>query len=231
MPHDEILEEYQQITYADATARLAARFKGEYSPLPSLDNIKSRRAFDRGDHWQNGDGFIGQLPTGEEADVRKEMLRKAFSPEDVVSEVLDTHIENVLDDDPIISIQNDDDTAEDAATLEIIKEWFDKRNNTQVLADALRGARRDSASVLRAFIPAGMIHGEGRINARDLREALSKIWIRAEHIENGGVIIDEATATELGLFQYRMKVQKTEISLCEYAYLIDDNTTIWGTAS
>jgi hypothetical protein len=76
-----------------------------------------------------------------------------------------------------------------------------------------------------------MIDGEGRIQAKDLKEALSKIWIRHEHIDTAGVIVDEATATELGLVSYRMKVDGTDVSFTEYAYLDAQGRTMWGTAS
>jgi hypothetical protein len=238
-----IIQQYQNISYLDAQTRLKARFNtvdgsqrfntsGTTPTLPSETEIKARRYFDDGDHWQKGDGFIGQLPTGEGYEERTELLRKAFSPEDVISEVLDTHVENVLGNAPIVSLDGGGfSDAELADTLEILNEWYDKRQNTKILASALRSARRETAGVLRAFIPSGLINGEGRIQAKDLKDALSKIWIRSEYIENGGVIVDEATATELGLFIYRMRIGETDVSLCEYAYLDAMERTIWGTAS
>lgn len=227
----DIQDDYSQITYADASNRLSARFRGETPKLPLLEDIKARRAFDSGDHWQKGAGFIGQLPTGEASAERTELLKRAFSPEDVISEVLDTHVQNILGDEPQISLEEGLPEAELADTLAAVKEWFEYRDNLNVLSDALRGARREQARVLRAFIPSGMIDGTGRIEAKDLREALSKIWIRSEPIESGGVIVDEGSATELGLFLYKMKIGKTDVSLCEYAYINGDGNTVWGTRS
>jgi len=239
-----IIDEYEKMTYHEAQTRLSRRFKtnvtvsaslsfaNTVATLPPKTEILARRAFDEGDHWQLGEGFIGQLPTGEESDARTDLLRKAYVPEEVISEVLDTHVENVLGNDPIISLESTDlSESEIADTLETVKQWWDKRSNSRVLADALRGARRESARVIRAFIPSGMIDGEGRIEAKDLGEALSKIWFRSEPIEQGGVIVDDATATELGLFLYRTRLDRTDISLCEYAYLDNQERTIWGTAS
>ena len=234
-----IIDTYSKMTYVEANTRLARRFNtttrvgaaSTVATLPPLTDIRTRRAFDSDDHWQLGEGFIGQLPTGELADDRTELLRRAFSPEDVISEVLDTHVQNVLGNDPVISLEDANGNMLEGEVLDIVKEWFDKRNNTDVLADALRCARRESASVLRAFIPSGMIDGEGRINAKDLREALSKIWIRREYIDTAGVIVDDATATELGLLIYRMRIDQSNISLTEYAYLDEQGRTIWGTAS
>ncbi|MEO5859166.1 MAG: hypothetical protein ABIR33_09485 [Pyrinomonadaceae bacterium] len=225
MPDTTKLEEYQKIDYIKIQTLLAERFNATRGELPPLNDIKARRYFDNGDHWQLGNGFIGQLPTGDAAEDRTEMLRRAFSPEDVISEVLDTHVQNVLGNDPTISIEGEDKTLEDVLT------WFDKRDNTKVLGTALRAARREQASVLRAFIPSGMIDGEGRINAKDLAEALSKIWIRCEPIESGGVIVDDATATELGLCLYRIRIGQADVSLAEYAYLDALGRTVWGTAS
>jgi hypothetical protein len=236
-----IQQEYAQTSYLDAQTRLLRRFIDAGAtaypmltpkrtlPLPA--EIKARRLFDEGDHWQSGEGFIGQLPTGEAVTERTDLLKKAFSPEDVVSEILDTHVQNVLGDDPIIELESDMADAETADVLEAVKEWFDKRDGVGILANALRAARRETASILRAFIPSGMIDGNGRIQARDLRDALSKIWIRSEYIEAGGVIVDEATATELGLFLYRMRIGNADVSLCEYAYVNEQGQTIWGTAS
>lgn len=230
----EIQDDYAKLTYSEAVARLLARFRGENSVLPGLEDIKARRAFDTDDHWQKGKGFIGQLPTGEASGERTELLKRAFSPEDVISEVLDTHTQNVLGNEPQISLESDLPKREIAETLEIVKQWFEKRNNLNILSDALRGARRESARILRAFIPSGMIDGAGRIEGRDLAEALSKIWIRSEPIESGGVVIDEQTATQLGLFLYKMRTSSTVVSLCEYAYLKqtgDQTETLWGTRS
>lgn len=231
-----ILEKYENITYSDASSLLQRRFNkpaGTYDSalLPSLAELQARRAFDEGDHWQSGAGFIGQLPTGSESDTRTELLRQAYVPEEVVAEVLDTHIQNVLGNEPIFALEGDLSEGEYEATLEIVQEWFAKRENSNVLADALRAARRESASVIRAFIPSGMIDGEGRIEARDLSEALSKIWFRCETIEKGGVIVDDATATELGLVKYKMRIDENDVQLCEYSYVGANEATMWGTAS
>jgi hypothetical protein len=233
MEEKTIFEQYAAMTYVEAQTRLAQRFNTVNGTLPSLTDIKVRRAFDSDDHWQLGEGFIGALPTGDEATERTDLLKKAFSPEDVISEVLDTHVQNVLGNDPAISLEDEKGEAiEESEILDIVKEWwFEKRKNTDVLADALRGARRESARVLRAFIPSGMVDGEGRIQAKDLREALSKIWIRSENIESGGVIVDESTATELGLFSYRMRIDQADVSLTEYAFIDEQGRTVWGTAS
>lgn len=233
----DIIEQYQNITFTEAQTLLAQRFNAITGTLPPLAELQKRRKFDEDDHWQQGQGFIGQLPTGENSGDRLELLERGFSPEDVISEVLDTHIQNVLGNDPVITIDTVD--AEEGSEpsqelldiLEVVKEWFDQRNNTKILANALRGARRETASVLRAFIPSGMIDGEGRISAKDLPEALSKIWIRQEVIDKAGVIVDEATATELGLVEYRMRIEKVDVSLTEYAYLDEQGRTIWGTVS
>ena len=61
----DIFDTYSNITHTDAQTRLQQRFKD--GTFPPLDDIKSRRAFDLDDHWQEGGGFIGQLPTGDSA--------------------------------------------------------------------------------------------------------------------------------------------------------------------
>ena len=216
---------YEELTYAQADTLLSARFKQKPPVLPEVKDLERRREFDRGEHWQNGAGFIGQLPTGEMAAERILMLKQAFSPEDVMSECLDTHVQNVLGEEPVIAAEKIND-----ADMETLREWIKEKNVIGIMADALRGARRESRRIVRFFIPSGMIDGEGRIAAKDLREALSKIYIRSENIESGGVVQDETDATELALFKYRTEVDKTFVSLCEYAYLSDDKT-IWGTKS
>jgi hypothetical protein len=232
----DILDQYANITYSDATARLGRRFNkatGKYDGklLPAESELLARRAFDDGDHWQQGAGFIGQLPTGDESEARTDLLRAAYVPEEVIAEVLDTHVQNVLGKEPIFTLEGDLGEQEYTATLEIVQEWFDSRENAKVLADALRAARRESASVLRAFIPSGMIDGEGRIQAKDLQEALSKIWIRSETIDKGGVMVDDATASELGLILYTVRIDQMDVQLCEYAYVNASGATSWGTAS
>ena len=224
------IETYAAINYAEAQKLINARLDGNL--LPKRQDIETRRRFDEDDHWQTGKGFIGQLPTGDKAATRTEVLRRGFCPENVIAEVLDTHIENVLGDEPQINLEADGASdAEIADTLETLKEWFESRNNLNVLADALRIALRDKSCVLRVFVPSGMMTGgEQTVTASDLKEALSKIWIRAESVEKGGVIVDEDEATELGLFLYRMRANNTNISLVEYAYLEND-LTIWGAKS
>lgn len=232
----DIRDTYEQMTYTEANSLLQRRFNrtsGMYDSalLPPLEELQARRAFDEGDHWQKGEGFIGQLPTGSESDTRTELLRKAYVPEEVIAEVLDTHVQNVLGNEPIFSFEGDLSEAEYEFTLEMIREWYEKRENTNVLASALRAARRETASVIRAFIPSGMINGEGRIEGKDLAEALSKIWFRCETIEKGGVIVDDASATELGLVKYKMRVDNNDVQLCEYSYVGTKGETLWGTAS
>lgn len=242
------MENYETLTYKEAVALLENRFNPKNPVLPPKEEIKERRELDAGNHWRGGKGYIGQMPTGEYAGERTRMLQKAFSPEDVIPEVLDTHIQNVLGEDVVIELESDLPETEIATTLEIVKDWYDKRKLTDVFADGLRGGRREKSRLLRVFIPSGMIDGDGGIEARDLEEALSKIWIRSEPIESGGVLVDEETAAEIGLFLYRMKVDKQDVSLCEKSYLqeIDDSlitannrlaefrgqmATMWGTVS
>lgn len=225
--------DYTSLTYTDAQRLLNDRFSAKNGTLPALSEIKSRRAFDADEHWQGGAGFIGQLPAGENAAERTLTLRRGFSTEPIISEVLDTHVENVLGDEPQISIEQPGATeAELALTLDVLKDWYDRRKTTIVLSDTLRGARRESARVIRCFIPSGNLTGEGRIYAANLKDALDKIWFRSEPVEAGGVIVDEDTAKELGLFLYRMKIDKKDVSLCEYSYVDEaSGATIWGTIS
>jgi hypothetical protein len=221
---------YEQITYAEAQRLLQTRLDG--IALPTKQQIEARAKFDNDDHWQDGKGFIGQLPSGDDASDRLALLRAGFCPENVIAEVLDTHIENVLGDEPQISLEAEGvSESELESNLEIVKEWFDYRNNLEVLSNGLRIALRDKASVPRAFVPSGMMTGSNQtVKAKDLKDALSKIWFRSETLEKGGVIVNEDTATELGLFLYRMRVNQTDISFAEYAYLRDE-TTIWGNIS
>ncbi len=225
--------DYTAITYTDAQKLLNDRFSAKNGKLPDLREMKSRRDFDADEHWQGGNGFIGQLPAGENALERTLTLQRGFSTEPIISEVLDTHVENVLGDEPQISLEHPDASeAELAQTLEILKDWYDRRKTTIVLSDALRGARREHSRVIRCFIPSGNLTGEGRIYAANLKDALDKIWFRSEPVEAGGVVVDEDTAKELGLFLYRMKIDKKDVSLCEYSYVDDaSGATNWGTIS
>ena len=81
------------LTFAEATKRLEGR---------KLAGADVRRKYLEGDHWQAGEGFIGQKPTSDNPNRAQILadIEAGFQPENVVAEVVGRHVDGVLGREP-----------------------------------------------------------------------------------------------------------------------------------
>src|SRR5688572_4344616 len=164
-----------------------------------------------GNHWQDGDGFIGQKPPAALPGFSSIMfdLERGFVSENVIKEVVNTHIGGILGREPSWSFlpANAQTAVErDAETGETLTPWWNKRKALKDLQKTLRIALCEGIAVRRIFIPR-YINGQpvpagSSITARDLPAALDYIYFETVTSDRGGVFIDPDTQAELGVFLY-----------------------------
>lgn len=90
---DKIPKDFSQITYSQATSLLEGR---------RAKCGDSLRKFLDGDHWQGGEGFIGQKPPATDPNAGAIMLdiERGFQCENVLAEIVGRHVDGVLGREP-----------------------------------------------------------------------------------------------------------------------------------
>lgn len=217
---------YDELTIKQTHDALASR------QLPK--DLSQRRSFRAGEHWQSGDGYVGEKPLDNPAVMQA--IEIGFMPDNIIVEVLDTHIDGILGREPsefdylnraVVSDETRD--AETQKILDAVTSWWDTHKPYMALREALSDALLGEHSVLRVFVPPGTFKqaqdGESVYTAADIAEALRDIYIRVEKPESAGVIFDAETATHLGIFLFK----RDNADVAEVSYLDNTGATVWRT--
>lgn len=201
-------------------------------------SVKQNRLFFDGDHWQNGDGWIGPRPRPEEEGSSETMaeLERAFTSANRIEEVCDRHASGVVGREPQWGIslrtpladdeeipesdQNDIDEREAALTA-----WWNERGIQELLHDAVVNVAWGQRSVIRLYVPSGLRDedlgpGEEKSIANML---LRKVFVDVIAPENATVHEDPNTKRPLGILAYK---NEAEEDVLELSYLDDNGDTL-----
>lgn len=83
--------------FAIWTLRHAQQF---LATLADEDGAKNRKFYE-GDHWQGGDGWLSELPTGEGSLARIAAIARMFIPEPLIAEAVNNHRDGVIAREPL----------------------------------------------------------------------------------------------------------------------------------
>ena len=182
---------FSELTYDDA--------KDFFKPVTQPDRLtsltrrsasaKSATAFFESDHWQNSKGFIGQLPPAGlpgKAEIEAE-IKKGFVSENVIQEVVETHVGGILGREPMWSFLKaegkkvGEKPPKDEQTGETLTPWWNDREALNSFQESAETVLLEGIAVRRLFIPKGRIankvDGSGKLPAqRDLSKALDFIF-------------------------------------------------------
>ncbi len=201
-----------------------------------------------GDHWRDGDAWIGQRPPLEDQKAYARFMadvERAFDSENVVKEIADRHVGGIVGREPrwgyvprlaLAEGQEYDDATKTLmeATDAALTAWWDKRDVLKEIRKAVKNTALVGRGPLRVFIPAG----RGRDAAGDIQlrpqsdqdplvAALDLIFIDALRPDECGVITDPDTREEASVFAFTRKGSDgKEVKLAEISYLDDDGNTI-----
>lgn len=220
-------------------------------PLPSVllpanlttDRAKFRRTqvaidateFYFGNHWLSGRGFIGQLPPRALPGAAQMTadIQAGFVSENVIKEVVGTHVGGILGREPswsFLKATTPKPTTQDRdqETGDTLTPWWNKRKALKDLQKALRITLCEGISVRRLFIPRQTGNQPARLTASDLTSALNFIHFETVHADRGGVFIDPDTQAEIGVFLYEEHDENGDVTrnCAELSFLNAEGNTV-----
>lgn len=235
---------FSSYTYDDAIVLFGTKapsFSSTYT-FPTKDQRRPPSAlaatqFFSGDHWQNSKGFIGQLPPASlpGASLILADIKDAFVSENVVLEVVETHVGGILGREPIWSFlkaEGETDRSNKASfenvTGETLTTWWNKRKALRDLQKATQTALLENIAVRRLFIPKGRFPAGTSISTSNLKDALELIYIETITADKGGVFTDSDTQLQIGVFLFEERNSKGEVTTqcAELSFLNDANETV-----
>lgn len=214
-------------TYDDAADKVGARFNLPTDgtrdfPLPTiLANLglstarQTRRTetslratlYYSGDHWQGGDGFIGQLPPVAlpGSAQMKAAIHKAFVAENVIKEVVKTHVGGILGREPSWSfLLTEGEPRNDFSkeTGETLTRWWNDRKALKDLQKAARILVCEGVVVRRLVFPKGRLTNGTTPRATSLLDALDFIYFETLYADQGMVYTDPESMLDIGIFLF-----------------------------
>lgn len=199
-----------------------------------------------GEHWRDGEGWIGQRPPQEDAKAYSKFMQdveRAFDSENVVKEIADRHVAGVVGREPRWGFvprtppaqgqeQDNATRALMGATDATLTAWWDKRDVLAELRRAVTNALLVDRGPIRVFIPPGRGRDPaGMLRLRDgtdpLTATLDLIFVDALDPASCGVIVDPDTREEASVFTFERKgADGKSVRLAEISYLDDAGDTV-----
>ena len=214
------------------------------------DGDASRWKFYQGDHWQDGDAWVGPLLEANSpgAAEMKAEVERSFVFANVSREITDRHADAVTNREPrwggVLKrvlredeLPTDDETARIGELDGLMTSWWDSpmRCTYTDEAGALRAcgvhellqkaSRRYAATGrfnLRIFIPPANIDASGVLPKKPLADALNRIFVELCEPEYSTIYIDRRRMQQVGIYIWR----EGEKEFAELSYLADDGSTI-----
>lgn len=201
----------------------ALNYKAQRS---TANPILINRAFYKGDHWQNGSGYIGPHPSATDAGAQQAMQEIAltFVSKNAVKEGAKRHRSGVVGRQikwgyvPQREMKEGEkttpaeDTAIDEAT-QFTRKWLNDRSAFATLQDAVITLLLSERADLRLEIPPGLAQdgGDGlTVSAATVAEAMRFIYLSHPLPDDAAIIVDDSTKSEAGLWRYDAPVKGTE---------------------
>lgn len=221
-------EKFSNLTYEDAV-----KLFGTDRRTPTA---VTARKFHSGDHWQDGDGYIGQKPdrSYERYPETMQDLKNGFAAENVILEVAETHVGGVLGQEPLWWFvrgaekiaRGDGNTIADEMTP-----WWDEHEALSVLEGAAEGAVLEGVDVLRFYFPEGLLGPDGTIpKPTTIAAALDYLYCENLTADRAGVFTDDKTKQKIGVYLYEEAESEAENApkrkMADLCYLDGDRKTV-----
>lgn len=198
------------------------------------EGAASARAFFGADHWQGGQGWIGATPP-QDASYGAIMaeIQRGFLSENLIREVVKRHQAGVLGREPLWRFtvarslaEGEEATSAEKALIDeaeaALTTWWDVRQIVRALQQATVTALLTGRAVLRIFVPAGLRAENGTVQARDLPDALTRVYVDSPDPESAGTFTDPDTRRDVGLFAY----QRDNRQAVEATFLDEQGLTV-----
>lgn len=191
-----------------------------YPNRPPTNPIIVNRRFFQGDHWQNGEGWIGPHPEITSAHFTETMqeIANIFTSKNVVRECTTRHSLGVVgrnmqwgftpleEPESPTGEPNDEVQRKIKEAMKIVRPWLQNRKVQTLLRDAICTLLLSERAGIQLTIPPGLAEKDGDgnlvIQAGSIVEALNYIYPEHPLPDNAAVISDRDTMLEAGVWQY-----------------------------
>ena len=198
------------------------------------------RDFYRGDHWRDGQGWIGQRPGGEQERAMLAAIAAGFVSKNVAAEVVNRHRDAVLGREPRWGFvprrplaEGEEPTEPEQALADeagaALTEWWDARRPLETVQRAVALALTTGRATLRLYVPAGLRDQAGKVSAPDLVAALGLIRPHLPEPGTAGVFpdgdlegVEAETGAEVGVYAISRNNQES----AELCYLDEQGGTV-----
>jgi hypothetical protein len=201
-------------------------------------------AFVDGDHWQDGDGWVGPHPQPDEDGFTETMneIEQAFVSRNVIGEVVERHTAFLIGTEPRWGLvprramkEGDEPTADEQSLIDeaeaALTIWWDTRKLHALLQDLVRQVVWARRSAMRLYVPPGMLSrrergGRATIAAATLNEALAKLWPDHPNYAQATVYEDPDSKLQLGIFLYASDPDGGSLDSVEFSFTEGEKTII-----
>lgn len=232
------LEDFAFTTYKEAYTTIQSKV---------FDWMRIHEKYDNGDHWQEGEAWVGPSPTPDHPDYLKVKLEieRGFVSQNVVAEVLDNHIGGVLSREPMWKAtlvrnlgEGEDPTPDEVTKLKeaesLLTKWWDHQDVLGLLQQMVRCSLNLGRGSLRPFVPLANLGSNFTLTPGDPFDILDILYLEVGSPYQSCVYQNSSTMKKLGIFWYK----KGDLGLIELSYidesgltvfkLLDENETLLG---
>lgn len=199
---------------------------------------RSRTAIDAseyydGNHWLGGRGFIGQMPPDslQGAATIRAAIEAGFVSENVIKEVIKTHVGGILGREPTWSFLPREKGIKkpepDRETGETLTAWWNERKALVDFQKACRISLLESTAVRRVFIPRGRVPDK-TIRVTNLSDALNYIYFETHTADRAGVFTDPETQQDIGVYFFEERNSQGDViaNCAELSFLDENRNTV-----
>lgn len=194
------------------------------------------RPFIEGDHFQEGDAWVGPSPARGDAQYRDflDILKPAFVSKNVIKEGCERLAGAVIGWEPRWTwvprrhdLDENPPTDQELASIQeltsALTDWWDKREIHTLLKRLVFRMLWAKRGGWRLYVPSGLTDENGRVRASTIEEALDMIYMDVPEPEDIGIYEHPDTKQKLGIMLYTDAMGKKRAELC---YLDGEQTVI-----
>lgn len=190
------------------------------------DAVEENRLYIAGDHWQDGSGYIGPVPTSEDGAstwIRDTMneTERAFVSENLINEILRREEAAILGREPVWGFtlkrplkkrpEPEQPTEVEQSLIDeataLLTTWWDLREPLKILREAIIKSRSETRVVFRVFLPVVEDEKGNRVIPKlSLEDWMSEIYIDSPDNDLACVYEDPQSKQRLGIFEYEYNI-------------------------
>lgn len=209
--------------------------------LVLLDEHNENKLFLDGDHWQDGNGWIGPRPEKDHEKFTEimKMIEEQFVSRNAIDEVIDRHTTGAIGREPFWRLTPIEELGEDEKLPEelsdlidegeaLLTEWWNNRAAHAVLQQAVRNVLWSDRGPVRMYVPPGLLLRDGDdlvATPTTWHEAMALIYAEAPDPSAATVIEDTETKRKVGIFFFT-RGERDEEQWVELVYQDPDDPDV-----